>query len=226
MGRRPYLILSLAMSTIVTLLFTQARSLLHFAILQVIGGISSSLYNIIVPALLTDLTKDIERGGRFGRLGGFGWLGSGIGYLVAGIILATIGFFSAFIFVAMLSLVACIIVQLFVFSYHLPSKEVFTPAMLKGWSASFKTLLVTLIFLQLTIFAVEGMVIPIYVVDALKVDRVIFGGLMATSYIIILGIILDFTGFTFPFLIRAAAYLISITIIYFKLKHNFKGTKA
>ena len=113
-GRKPYLVLSLALSAIVDLFYTQAKGVVDFVILQALSGVSGSLNGMIVPALMTDLTKETERGRKFGRMGGFGWLGVGVGYFLGGVLSQILGYDFSFIFVSMLTLISCLLILGFV----------------------------------------------------------------------------------------------------------------
>jgi len=182
-GRKPYLILSLFLNSIVMLLYTQARTLIHFAALQALGGVYMALNNIVVPALITDLTRDAERGRKFGRLGGFGWMGVGLGYFAGGVFSEAVGFHWTFVSVSILGFTSCILVQLFIPSYSLSAGEAFNFSLLRGMPSRLKTWLIITFVTMLTIPPVEAMVIPLYVVGKLGVEKTVFGIFMAASYI-------------------------------------------
>lgn len=186
-GRKPYLVLSLGLSAVVNFFYTQATGVVDFVILQALGGVSSSLSGMIVPALITDLTKDVERGRKFGRMGGFGWLGVGLGYFLGGALSQVYGYHLCFIFVSMLSLTSCFLVLLFVPSYHLPSGEPVNLTFVKGFSPNLKTWLLISFITALVMMPVEQMVIPSYVVEPgpLGIDKIVFGTFMSVSYILV-----------------------------------------
>lgn len=184
-GRKPYLVFSLGLSAVVTFLYTQATSVGGFVILQAINGISSSLNGIIVPALMTDLTKEAERGRRFGRMGGFGWMGTGLGYFLGGALSHILGYHLSFIILSILIIISCIPILVFVPSYRLPSREPFNLSLVKGFSPNLKTWLVISFATALVIGPVEAMVIPVYVVEGpLGIDKIVFGSFMSVSYIL------------------------------------------
>jgi len=185
-GRKPYLVLSLGLRAIVWLLYTQATNLAGFAILNVLNGISTSLSGAIVPALITDLTKESERGRRFGGMGGLGWLGTGLGYFLGGAVSQFLGFNVSFIFLFILTLISCLLVLVFVPVYHMPSGERFKLTLVKGFSSNLKILFVVSIATALVIGPVEAMVIPLYAVapGPLGIDKMVFGTFMSIGYII------------------------------------------
>jgi DHA1 family solute carrier family 18 vesicular amine transporter 1/2 len=185
-GRKPYLVLSLGLSAVVNFFYTRATGVVDLVILQALSGVSSSLSGMIIPALMTDLTKEVERGRKFGRMGGFGWLGVGLGYFLGGALSQFFGYHLSFIFVSMLSLISCLLVLLYVPSYHLPSQERFNLTFVKGFSPNLKTWLLISFITSLVIGPVEVMVIPSYVVDPgpLGIDKMVFGSFMSIGYII------------------------------------------
>lgn len=186
-GRKPYLILALALNSVLSLFYTQATSVSVFALLQALSGIASSLSGVIVPALLTDLTIERERGRKFGWMGGFGWIGTGLGYFLGGVISHFFGYAFAFILVSILTLTSCALVLLFIPSYHLPSRGQFNLSLVRGFSANLKVWLVIAFITALVIGPVEVIVIPSYTVSPgpLGMDKVVFGTFMAASYLII-----------------------------------------
>ncbi|MFQ6064396.1 MAG: MFS transporter [Candidatus Bathyarchaeia archaeon] len=186
-GRKPYLVLSLALSAAVNFFYTQARSAVDFVILQALSGVSASLNGLIVPALITDLTKEQERGRKFGRLGGLGWLGVGLGYFLGGALSQILGYASSFIFVSILQLISCLLILGFVPSYRMPSEERFNITFIKGISPNLKVWLLISFVTALAIGPVEAMVIPSYAVEPgpLGIDKLIFGTFMSVSYILV-----------------------------------------
>ena len=186
-GRKPYLVLSLALSSAVNFFYTQAKGVNDFVILQALGGVSASLSATIVPALMTDLTKESERGRKFGRMGGFGWVGTGLGYFLGGALSHILGYHSSFIFVSTLTLISCFLTLGFVPSYRLPSKERFNFAFVRGVSSNLKIWLLISFVTSLAIGPVEVMVIPSYAVDPgpLGIDKIVFGTFMSVSYILV-----------------------------------------
>jgi DHA1 family tetracycline resistance protein-like MFS transporter len=186
-GRKPYLVLSLALSAVVDFFYTQARSVVDLVILQALSGVSASLNSMIVPALMTDLTKESERGRKFGRMGGFGWLGVGVGYFLGGALSHFFGYASSFIFVSMLSLISSLIILGFVPSYRLPSGERFNITFIRGISPNLKMWLLISFVTALVIGPVEVMVIPSYAVEPgpLGIDKIVFGTFMSVSYILV-----------------------------------------
>ena len=185
-GRKPYLVLSLALSAVVSFFYTQATGVVDFVILQALSGVSASLSGMIVPALMTDLTKDSERGRKFGRMGGFRWLGVGLGYFLGGTFSQILGYDSSFIFVSVLTLISCLLILGFVPSYRLPSREHFNIAFVKGFSSNLKIWLLISFVTALVIGPVEVMVIPSYAVDPgpLGIDKIVFGTFMSVGYIL------------------------------------------
>ena len=186
-GRKPYLVLSLALSAVTNFFYTQARGVVDFVILQALSGVSASLNGMIVPALMTDLTKESERGRKFGRMGGFGWLGVGLGYFLGGALSHILGYASSFIFVSMSSLISCLLILGFVPSYRLPSGEHFNITFISGISPNLKIWLVISFVTALVIGPVEVMVIPSYAVEPgpLGIDKIVFGAFMSVSYILV-----------------------------------------
>ncbi len=185
-GRKPYLVLSLVLRAVVTFFYTQANSTVDFIILQALSGLSTSLSAAIVPALITDLTRDSERGRRFGGLGGFGWIGTGLGYFLGGVLSQIFGYFWSFMFLTVLMLVSCFLILLFVPSYRLPSEERFNLALVKRLSPNLRIWLIISFFTSLVIGPVEVMVIPLYAVTPgpLGIDKILFGSFMSVSYIL------------------------------------------
>ncbi len=185
-GRKPYLVLSLAFRAITFLFYINAVSVVDFIILQALSGVSTSLSGAIVPALMTDLTKDAERGRKFGRMGGYGWLGTGSGYFVGGVLSQVLGYQASFIFLSLLSAISCLLVLGFVSSYHLAARERFSLALVKGFSTNFKIWLLVGFVTSLVIGPVEAMVIPAYAVfpGPLGIDKILFGSFMSVGYIL------------------------------------------
>jgi MFS family permease len=185
-GRKPYLVLSLILRAVVTFFYTQATSTADFIILQAFSGLSASLSAAIVPALITDLTKESERGRRFGGMGGFGWIGTGLGYFLGGVLSQIFGYFWSFIFLTVLILVSCFLILLFVPSYRLPTEERFNLGLVKQLSPNLRVWLVITFFTSLVIGPVEVMVIPLYSVQPgpLGIDKILFGSFMSLSYIL------------------------------------------
>ena len=185
-GRKPYLVLSLILRAVVTFFYTQATSTADFIILQALSGLSTSLSAAIVPALITDLTKESERGRRFGGMGGFGWIGTGLGYFLGGVLSQIFGYFWSFIFLTVLILVSCFLILLFVPSYRLPTEERFNLGLVKQLSPNLRVWLVITFFTSLVIGPVEVMVIPLYSVQPgpLGIDKILFGSFMSLSYIL------------------------------------------
>lgn len=185
-GRKPYLVLSLGLRAIVTLLYTQATSVVGFVILQGLSGVSTSLSGAIVPALMTDLTKESERGRKFGGMGGFGWIGTGLGYFLGGALSQTFGYDISYAFLFILTLVSCLLILVFVPSYHRPSGERFNRTLVKGFSSNLKIWFVISIATALVIGPVEAMVIPLYAVEPgpLGIDKMVFGTFMSIGYIL------------------------------------------
>jgi len=185
-GRKPYLVLSLVLRAVVTFFYTQATSTVYFILLNALSGLSTSLSAAIVPALMTDLTKDSERGRRFGGMGGFGWMGTGLGYFLGGALSQIFGYSWSFMFLTVLILVSCFLILLFVPSYRLPSEERFNFALVKRLSPSLKIWLIITFFSSLVIGPVEVMVIPLYAVQPgpLGIDKMVFGSFMSISYIL------------------------------------------
>lgn len=185
-GRKPYLVLSLGLSAVFNFFYTQATGVSDFMILQALGGVSSSLSGVIVPALMTDLAKESERGRKFGRMGGFRWLGVGLGYFLGGAFSHFLGYNLSFILISFLTLVSCFLVLGFVPSYRLPSREHFKIAFVKGVSSNLKIWLLISFVTALVIGPVEVMVIPSYAVDPgpLGIDKIVFGTFMSVGYIL------------------------------------------
>lgn len=185
-GRKPYLVLSIGLRAVVWLLYTQATSLVGFAILNGLNGVSTSLSGAIVPALITDLTKESERGRKFGGLGGLGWLGTGLGYFLGGAVSQILGYNISFTFLFILTLISCLLILVFVPSYHMPSGERFKLTLVKGFSSNLKILFVISIATALVIGPVEAMVIPLYSVapGPLGIDKMVFGTFMSIGYIL------------------------------------------
>lgn len=185
-GRKPYLILSLGLRAFTFLLYLNSVSVVDFIVLQALGGVSASLSGAIVPALMTDLTKDAERGRRFGRMGGYGWLGTGSGYFLGGVLSEILGYHASFIFLALLSVISCLLILGFVPSYRLASRERFSLALVKGFSENFKIWLIVGFATALVIGPVEAMVIPTYAVfpGPLGIDKILFGSFMSIGYIL------------------------------------------
>jgi MFS family permease len=185
-GRKPYLVLSLVLRAIVTLLYTQATNVVDFIILQALSGISASLSSAIVPALMTDLTKESERGRRFGGMGGFGWIGTGLGYFLGGAISQIFGYSISFTCLSVLTMVSCLLILMFVPSPHRIAGERFNLALVKGFSSNLKIWFLVSIASSLVIGPVEAMVIPLYVVEPgpLGMDKMLFGTFMSISYIL------------------------------------------
>jgi MFS family permease len=185
-GRKPYLVLSLGLRAIVWLLYTQATNLAGFAILNGLNGVSTSLSGAIVPALITDLTKESERGRRFGGMGGLGWLGTGLGYFIGGAVSQFLGYSVSFTFLFILTLISCTLILIFVPAYRMPSQERFKLTLVKGFSSNLKILFVVSIATALVIGPVEAMVIPLYAVapGPLGIDKMVFGTFMSIGYII------------------------------------------
>ena len=185
-GRKPYLVLSLALSAIVNFLYTQASGVVDFMLLQALSGVSTSLRGLIVPALMTDLTKESERGRKFGRMGGFRWLGVGMGYFIGGSFSQIFGYNFSFIFVSMLRLVSCLLVLGFVPSHHVPTGERFNIASVRGISSNLKAWLFISFVTALVIGPVEVIVIPSYAVEPgpLGIDKIVFGTFMSVGYIL------------------------------------------
>lgn len=186
-GRKPYLILALVLSSVLSFFYTQAISVSDFVILQALRGISLSLSGVIVPALMTDLTIETERGRKFGRMGGFGWIGTGVGYFLGGAISHFFGYYLSFILVSLLTLISCVLILLFIPSYRLPSRGRFNIDLVRGFSSNLKTWLMISFILALVIGPVEIIVIPSYTVapGPLGMDKVVFGTFMAVSYLIV-----------------------------------------
>jgi len=189
-GRKRYLVLSLIMDSVVVFLYTQAKDLVHFIILQGLGGVSASLSSVIVPSLITDITREKERGGKFGGMGGYGWIGIGLGYFIGGLFSSIMSFFWVFILISLLDALSCILVMVFVPSYQIAKKERFDMISLKGVTPHIKTWIIVSFLSALPTGPVEIIVIPVYLVEYLGVDRAIFGVFMAASYIV-----LSFTQF-------------------------------
>ncbi len=185
-GRKPYLVFSLGLSAVVNLLYTQATGVFDFVVLQALGGVSASLNGMIVPALMTDLTHETERGRRFGRMGGFGWIGVGSGYFLGGASSQFLGYHLSFVILSMLRFASCLLVLMFVPSYRLPSDERFNLALVKRIPANLKIWLIVSFATALVIGPVEAMVIPIYAVDPgpLGIDPMLFGSFMSIGYIL------------------------------------------
>jgi DHA1 family multidrug resistance protein-like MFS transporter len=185
-GRKPYLVLSLVFRAITFLFYINAVSVVDFIILEALTGVSTSLSGTIVPALMTDLTKDAERGRRFGRMGGYGWLGTGLGYFLGGVLSQIFGYQTSFIFLSLLSVASCLLILGFVPSYHLGTRERFSLALVKGFSTNFKIWLLVGFVTSLVIGPVEAMVIPTYAVfpGPLGIDKILFGSFMSLGYIL------------------------------------------
>jgi MFS family permease len=185
-GRKPYLVLSLILRAVVTFFYTQATSTVSFIVLNALSGLSTSLSAAIVPALMTDLTKDSERGRRFGGMGGFGWMGTGLGYFLGGALSQIFGYSWSFIFLTILILVSCFLILLFIPSYRLPTKERFNLGLVKQLSPNLKIWLIITFISSLVMGPVEVMVIPLYSVapGPLGIDKIVFGSFMAISYIL------------------------------------------
>jgi len=185
-GRKPYLVLSLVLRAIVWLMYTQATSLVHFVVLNGLNGVSTSLSGVIVPAMITDLTKESERGRRFGGIGGLGWLGTGLGYFLGGAVSQVFGYQVSFTLLFVLAFASCLLILIFVPSYRMPSRERFNLSLVKGFSSNLKILFVISIVTALVIAPVEAMVIPLYAVTPgpLGIDKVVFGTFMSVSYIL------------------------------------------
>jgi MFS family permease len=166
-------------------MYTQASGVTDFIILQAISGVSTSLSAVIVPALVTDLTKESERGRRFGGMGGFGWMGIGLGYFLGGVLSQIFGYYSSFLFLSMLAFVSCLLILIFVPPYRMPSRERFNLGLVKGFSSNLKIWLIVMFATALVIGPVEAMVIPLYAVEPgpLGIDKLLFGTFMAASYI-------------------------------------------
>lgn len=186
-GRKPYLILSLVLTSAVNLFYTQATDITGFVILQAIRGVSSSLNSTVLPALMTDLTKESERGRKFGRMGGFGWVGTGMGYFLGGLISQFFGYHSSFVFVSLLTMISCILILKFVPSYRPSSKKRFNTFSLRGISSNLKIWMVISFITALAIGPVEVIVIPSYLVSPgpLGIDKFLFGTFMSISYIFV-----------------------------------------
>jgi len=182
-GRKRYFVLSLVLMSLVMFLYAHASELLHFLILEGLGGVSTSLSEVIVPTLMTDLTSDLERGEKFGRMGGFRWLGTGLGYFAGGFLSSLMDFSLVFFTVFILDALACLIVMLFVPPYHTTTEEVFSLSLLKEMRPQTKTWFVAQLIGAIATPAVEVIVVPIYLVEYLGVDVRFFGAFMASSYI-------------------------------------------
>jgi MFS family permease len=185
-GRKPYLVLSLVLRAATTFFYTQATSTVDFIILNALNGLANSLSAAIVPALMTDLTKDSERGRRFGGMGGFGWMGIGLGYFLGGALSQIFGYSWSFIFLTALILISCFLVLLFIPSYRLPQKERFSFSLIKKLTPNLRIWLIITFFSSLVIGPVEVIVIPLYSVSPgpLGIDKIVFGSFMAVSYIL------------------------------------------
>jgi len=182
-GRRRYLVLSLILDSVIMFLYTQANALAHFMVLEGLGGISASLRSVIVPALITDLTREKERGGRFGGIGGFGWIGTGLGYLAGGLFSGLVSFFWVFVVISLLDIVSCLLVILFVTPYRVTKKESFRLISFKGLTPQMRVWLAVSFVSALASVPVEVIVIPVYLVEFLGVDRAVFGVFMASGYL-------------------------------------------
>jgi MFS family permease len=185
-GRKPYLVLSLALRAATIFFYIQARGLIDFIILQALSGVSTSLSSVTVPALMTDLTKDTERGRKFGRMGGYGWLGTGFGYFLGGVLSQILGYYASFIFLSILTAISCLLILGFVPSYQLSTIEHFDLSLVKGFSLNLKIWLLISFATSLVIGPVEAMVIPAYAVSPgpLGIDKILFGSFMSTGYIL------------------------------------------
>jgi MFS family permease len=185
-GRKPYLVLSLALRVFTNLFYINAQSLIDFVILQALSGVSASLSGAIVPALMTDLTMDVERGRKFGRMGGYGWLGTGSGYFLGGVLSQIFGYNASFIFLSVLTAISCVLILGFVPSYRLSTGERFHIGLVKGFSPNFKIWLLVAFATALVIGPVEAMVIPTYAVfpGPLGIDKILFGSFMSAGYIL------------------------------------------
>jgi len=181
-GRKRYLVLSLFMTSATMFLYTQARGLAHFMVLEGLGGISASLRSVIASALITDLTREKERGGKFGGMGGFSWIGTGLGYLAGGLFSGLMSFFWVFVVISLLDIVSCLLVIFFVTPYRVAKKESFRLISLKGLTSQMRVWLAVSFVSALASVPVEVIVIPVYIVEFLGVDRAVFGVFMASSY--------------------------------------------
>lgn len=184
-GRKRYLVLSLVLDSVVMFLYTQAHILTHFVVLEILSGVSVALNGIIVPALVTDLTEDAARGGKFGKMGGFGWLGTGLGYFVGGLLVSLLGFFWVFVSISILDAIACLLILTFIPPCSITTRESFSLSLLKGLTPQAKTWLIASFVGSLSVGPIEAMVIPIYLVGSLGVDAAIFGTFMAAGYAVL-----------------------------------------
>ncbi len=185
-GRKPYLVLSLALMAVVNFFYTQASGVVDFVILQALGAVSSSLRVAIVPALMTDLSKESERGRKFGQMGGFRWLGVGLGYFLGGASSQILGYNLSFVFVSILALISCFLILGFVPSYRLRSREHFDMALTTGISPNLTIWLLISFVTALVIGPVEVVVIPLYAVKPgpLGIDKIVFGTFMSVGYVL------------------------------------------
>jgi MFS family permease len=135
---------------------------------------------------MTDLTKESERGRKFGGMGGFGWIGTGAGYFLGGALSQFFGYFISYAFLFILTLASCLLVLVFVPSYHRRSRERFNLTLVKGFSSNLRIWFVISIVTALVIGPVEAMVIPLYAVEPgpLGIDKMVFGTFMSVSYIL------------------------------------------
>lgn len=108
-GRKYFLITSGILASLIIFAYTLISSVLQLIVLQILNGIVSSVYQTIETTFLGDITKKQSRGRDIGKYHALLGFASGVAMIIAGFIIARIGFEIIFYATAFLTFVSSLI---------------------------------------------------------------------------------------------------------------------
>ena len=96
-GRKPIIILSFAIFSLVFFLYAISRSFLGILPIQMLEGAMWAAFSVVTPAFIADIARDGERGAYLGLYNQVWYIGWAIGPLFGGFLTDAFGFQSSFI---------------------------------------------------------------------------------------------------------------------------------
>ncbi len=108
-GRKVFLVASGITTSLIIFAYTLISSVLQLMVLQILNGIASSVYQTIETSFLGDITKKHTRGKDIGKYHTITGIGYGTATIIAGIIVAKMGFEIIFYLTSFLTFISSLI---------------------------------------------------------------------------------------------------------------------
>lgn len=123
-GRRRYILLGLAGYTLFSALYVPANDVVLLTIVRFFHGIAAAMVYPIANAYVADIAEEGEEGRVMGGFQSAAFLGMSCGPLISGVIVDLFTISSAFLALAVLSLITLIICIIFLPEYHVHIREI------------------------------------------------------------------------------------------------------